>query len=139
MTLHLSDTVVIRNEDLHERFVRAIGPLGANPRHRRTAVELRYDVLNAPLPDEVKARLVRLGGRHFTRDGMLVVTGRSSSSQEQNRDDAYRRLVAIVLQATGPIKPRRPTRPRRAVRTRRLADKCRHTAVKRMRRPLDER
>jgi ribosome-associated protein len=70
---------------------------------------------------------------------MLVVTGRSSASQEQNREDAYRRLVAIVLQATNPVGPRRPTRPRRAVRARRLADKRRHTAVKRMRRQLDER
>jgi ribosome-associated protein len=133
VTLHLSDTVVINDGDIQERFIRSDGSGGTNLHHKATAVELRYDVAHAALPDEVKARLLALAGRHVTTAGVLIVTSRLAVSQKVNRDAAHGRLLSLLLRAARPVKARKPTRPRGAVRARRLAGKRTHGEVKRLR------
>ncbi|HET6475826.1 MAG TPA: peptide chain release factor-like protein [Thermoleophilia bacterium] len=66
----------------------------------------------------------------------LTVTCRAQRSQYLNKMDALRRLrLKLKKLNEPPPPPRRPTRPSRAAKERRLAEKSRRGAAKRLRRP----
>jgi hypothetical protein len=54
VTLHLSESLVVRDQDIQTRLVRAEGTSGNNRHHKAIAVEVRYDVARASLPDDAK-------------------------------------------------------------------------------------
>ena len=128
--MRVTDSITIDEHDVQERFVRAIGPGGQNPRKEETAVELRLDVDKSSLPADVKKRLLTLAGRAVTTDGVLVVVSRVHRSQADNREAARVRLMALLRRAANPPKRRRPTKPRDRVREERLAAKRRRSVVK---------
>jgi len=132
--IRITDTIAIGEDEIAERFVRAAGPGGQNVNKVATAVQLRFDARRSPsLPEEVRARLMRLAGRRGTQDGALVITAQRFRTQERNREDAIERLVALIRQAAVRPIPRRPTRPTAASRERRLAAKKRRSGVKSLR------
>jgi ribosome-associated protein len=99
---------------------------------------LRFDVQHSvTLPPPVRERLRAIAGRRLSREGVLVITAHRYRSQEQNRNDAVERLVALIREAATPRKTRRPTRPTRASRQRRLESKRRRGEIKQGRRPVD--
>ncbi len=130
----ITDTVALDPREIEEHFLRAGGPGGQNVNKVETAVQLRFDLRNSPsLPDDLRARALRLAGSRLTKEGILVITARRFRSQERNREDALDRLVALLKRAAEPPTPRRATRPSRAVKRRRLDAKARRGAVKRLR------
>jgi len=135
--IRVADNVNLNDSEIHERFVRSMGPGGQNARADETAVELRFDIAASTLPKDVRERLLKLGGRHVTRDGVLMVVSRVYRTQPENREAAHERLFALLRKAARPIKKRRPTKPRKIVRQRRKAAKIRLGAVKRARRSRD--
>ncbi len=124
----------IGEDEIAFDFIRAAGPGGQNVNKVASAVQLRFDVRASPsLPEEVKARLIRLAGRRVTGEGVLIIEAKRYRSQEQNRAEALRRLSVLIQRAAQPPRPRRPTRPSAAARARRLEAKKRRSAVKRLR------
>ncbi len=98
-------------------------------------MQLRFDLRGSPsLPEAVRDRAARLAGRRLTKDGVIVLTAARFRSQKRNREDALARLVALLQEAARPPIPRRATRPGKAAKKRRLDDKTRRGAVKRLRR-----
>jgi ribosome-associated protein len=128
--LRITDTIVIREHELTERFVRSSGPGGQNVNKVSTAVELRFDVGASALPADVKARLVALAGNRMTGEGVLLIDSREHRTQAQNREAARARLGALLQQAARRPKARRPTRPGAGAREKRLASKKRRGATK---------
>ena len=99
MRLKITDAIALDDSEIKERFVRAMGSGGQNANRDATAVELRFDITKSSLTPKVKARLMDLGGRHVTRDGVLIVVSREYSSQTRNRKAAREMLVSLVRRA----------------------------------------
>ena len=137
--LHVTAQIVIGEDELDERFIKASGPGGQNVNKVATAVQLRFDAVRSPsLPDDVRARLMALAGRRLTREGVIVVIAQRYRSQDCNRQDARERLADLIRHAATPPKPRRGTRPTLASKQQRLAAKSVRSKLKRERAKMAE-
>ena len=128
--IRITDSLSIDERDVEERFVRASGPGGQNVNKVATAVELRFNVAGAALPDEVKQRLIALAGTRISGDGILTIDSREHRTQSQNRIAARARLVSLVQQALVKPRHRRKTKPTASARERRLTVKKLRGTVK---------
>jgi len=129
--IRIARGITLDDRHIRERFVRAMGAGGQNPRREATAVELRLDV--AELPPDVKDRLKTIARRSLTRKGVLVIVSRAHRSQAENREAAHARLVTLLQRAAQPLKERRATRPPGAMREERMASKKLRGLVKKSR------
>jgi ribosome-associated protein len=133
--IRITETISIDESEIEESFVRSSGPGGQNVNKLSTAVQLRFDVRGSPsLPNDVAVRLMRLGGKRMTKDGVLVLIAQNHRTQERNRAEALERLVALVQEAAVRPVPRRPTKPTKASREKRLEGKKLRAGIKGMRR-----
>ena len=135
--IQVTDTIVLSDREIKERFVRSTGDGGQNVSRDATAVELRVDIGKSSLPPDVQDRLIALAGRHVTKAGVLMVVSRAYRSQAKNRDAAHAALVALLKRAAKPPKIRKGTTPSSPAREEMLASKHRQGAVKRSRSSRD--
>jgi len=132
--IQITHNIAIDEREIKEEFVRSSGPGGQNVNKVATAVKLRFDVVKSPtLPEDVRGRLLRLGGKKITEKGVLVIDARRFRTQDRNRQDALKRLVALIERASRKPKPRKKTRPTAASKRRRLEGKHQRSEIKLMR------
>jgi ribosome-associated protein len=135
--IFITPTLSIDESELQEQFIRASGPGGQNVNKVASAVQLRFDAGHSPsLPDDVRARLVKLAGRRMTEDGVLVIEAKRFRTQGRNREDALERLIELIRSATDAPKPRKKTRPTLASQRRRLESKQKRGDAKKLRRTV---
>ena len=109
--IEITPSLKIEESEIQYEFIRSSGPGGQNVNKVSTAVQLRFDVLNsATLTEEVKQRLVKLAGSRLNTEGILILEAKRHRTQEQNRQDATRRLISLIQEALKEPEVRKATR-----------------------------
>jgi ribosome-associated protein len=139
--IEISPQIHIREGELTFEAIHASGPGGQHVNKASTAIQLRFDAARSPsLPEAVRGRLRGIAGSRMTHEGVVVIAARAYRSQQQNRESALARLVAMLQQAARPPRIRRKTKPTKGSRRRRLESKRLRSRKKdhRRERPLPE-
>ncbi|MHB0876191.1 MAG: alternative ribosome rescue aminoacyl-tRNA hydrolase ArfB [Anaerolineae bacterium] len=133
--MDIAPGITIDESEIGEEFVRASGPGGQNVNKVATAVQLRFNVRQSPsLPEPVRQRLLHLAAGQITTEGILVIDSRHYRSQARNREEARKRLVALIVAAAREPRVRRRTQPTLASQQRRVETKRQRSGVKGLRR-----
>lgn len=110
-------------EIAEEKFIASSGPGGQNVNKVATSVQLRVDVFQIGLPPEAFERLKDIAGSKLTKNGEIVFTANEYRTQEQNREAARERLVALLHEALNPPRKRKKSRVNRVGKVKRLKAK----------------
>jgi ribosome-associated protein len=129
--IEITADIVIPDEELEWKFIRASGPGGQNVNKVSSAVQLRFLLpLNTSLPVAARNRLRAIAGQKLVDDGSILFAARSERSQEQNRRAASERLADLIRTAMIEPKIRKKTRPTKGSQERRIESKKRRGAAK---------
>lgn len=128
----------IAESEVEITAIRAQGPGGQNVNKVSSAIQLRWDVAKASLPDEVKARWLASKDSRLTPEGMLVIKAQRYRTQEANRADAWARVYALLGLFLQAPKKRKATRPTHGSVQRRLQGKAQQSQLKAARRARPE-
>ncbi|MEC9109050.1 MAG: alternative ribosome rescue aminoacyl-tRNA hydrolase ArfB [Pseudomonadota bacterium] len=120
-----------------EKFIASSGPGGQNVNKVATAVQLRVNVFRLGMPPEAFERLKEIAGSKLTKGGEIVLTANEYRTQDQNREAARDRLVALLTDALTPPRKRKKSRVNRVGKVKRLKAKKARGDVKAKRGKVD--
>ncbi len=137
--LPISSEISIPLSDIDISAIRAQGAGGQNVNKVASAIHLRFDIANSSvLPDPVKERLLALGDRRITAEGVVVIKAQSFRTQERNLRDATERLAALLASALVVAKPRRKKAISRKAKKKRIDNKRKRGQLKQNRSRIED-
>ncbi len=134
--LVLSPTMAIPRAELVYKATRGGGPGGQHVNTSSTRIELLWNVRATTAVDaEARARIEDRLATRIDGEGWIRLVSSARRSQEQNREAAEERLIALVTRALVVQKRRKPTRPSRGQKEARIQEKKKRGETKKQRRP----
>jgi len=135
--LSISNNVSLDENEITFEAIRAQGSGGQKVNKTSVAIHLRFDIAASSLPDFYKEKLLSLKDKRITKEGIIVIKSQQHRSQEQNRDEALKRLAELIKSVNVVQKKRVPTKPTKGSVNRRLQSKKKHAGKKRLRGKVD--
>ena len=131
--------IKIKESELHLSFVRSRGPGGQNVNKVSTAVQLRYNILNSDIPEDIKDRFCEQYKNRISKNGDVIILAQSHRTQSKNKIDAINRLESLFSDIKIPVK-RIATKPSRSSQVKRIESKKKRSVLKKNRKKvtLDE-
>ena len=136
--LNISNNVSLDDNEITFEAIRAQGSGGQKVNKTSVAIHLRFDIAASSLPDFYKEKLLALIDKRITKEGIIVIKSQQYRSQEQNRDEALKRLTELIKSVNVVQKKRIATKPTKGSVNRRLKSKKKHAGKKRLRGKVDE-
>jgi len=131
--------IKIKESELYLSFVRSRGPGGQNVNKVSTAVQLRYNILNSDIPEDIKDRFCEQYKNRISKNGDVIILAQSYRTQSKNKIDAIKRLESLFSDIKIPVK-RIATKPSRSSQVKRIESKKKRSVLKKNRKKvtLDE-
>ena len=124
--------IKIKESELHFSYVRSSGPGGQHVNKVSTAVQLKYNVTNSDIPEDVKQRFIDNYNKRISKNGFMTIIAQSFKSQKKNKDDAINRLEKLFSDIKIHAK-RIPTKPSRNSKVKRVEVKKKRAQIKKSR------
>ena len=131
--LYIVHNVIIPEREIEFSAMRAQGAGGQNVNKVSSAMHLRFDIVASSLPEQLKQRLLQLKDQRITKDGVVVIKAQEFRNQEQNRNEALRRLKTMVQLVAVLPKKRIATKPSRSAQRKRVDSKTKRGMTKSLR------
>ncbi len=123
------------DRELKFSFNRSSGPGGQHVNKVNTRVELRFDIPNSGLlSDEEKELLISKLQNRLTKEGILLISAQTASSQLKNKETAIMQFYRLINKTLKIKKKRIPTSVSLATKEKRLKAKKEHAEKKERRR-----
>ena len=123
----------LSEEYIEENFLAASGPGGQNVNKVATACQIRVDIFRLGLAPYAYRKLKILAGSKMTNSGELVLTARSFRTREANREEARKRVIALIDEAHHRDAPRKATKPSKRAKAKRVDNKKSRSSIKKNR------
>ena len=134
--LVVSGRVRVPLSTIEFQYSRSGGPGGQNVNKVSSRVQLRWPVMTAELPEEVRTRFIAVNRNRITKEGDFLIVSQEHRDQPRNREACLLKLQELLRASLVVPRTRKKSKPTKGSKERRLKEK-RHGAERRAARRVD--